>query len=391
KKLLEAKFLRSQRMESLGSLAGGIAHDLNNALAPILMSVEMLKQVSKDPNPNTARMLDAIYSSAKRGAGMVKQILTFARGAEGVQGVVQPKHLIQEMINLTRHSFPQGIQLHTDVALDTWTLLGNPTQLHQILLNLCVNARDAMPKGGTLTLGAGNVRLKTTDAGLSPDAKPGPYVVLTVKDTGMGMTPAVREHLFEAFFTTKAPDKGTGLGLSTVRNIAKNHGGFLTVESEVGMGTTFKVYLPAQETTAATVAAVEQLALPMGRGELILVVDDEAAIRSIATQTLEAYGYRVVTAKDGAEAVGLCAQNLAGLHLLITDMDMPIMDGPAAIRAVRVLAPRVKVVAVSGSGSLAGSPLLKELNVQTFLHKPFSADDLVRTVHEALHGAPTEP
>ncbi len=305
KKKLAAEFLRSQRMEGIGALAGGIAHDLNNALAPILMSVEILKLTNTDPEK--CRILDTIYDCARRGANMVKQILTFARGTEGERGVVQPRHLVQEMIDMTRHTFPKAIQIRTAVAPNIWTLLGNPTQLHQILLNLCVNARDAMPAGGTLTLAAENVLLDATGAEVSPDAKPGPYVALTVKDTGTGMTPEVRARLFEAFFTTKAPGKGTGLGLTTVHNIAKEHGGFLTVDSEVGRGSTFKVFLPAQPDAVAAAAPTERPALPMGNGELILVVDDEAVIRSIAQQTLEAYGYRVVTAEDGAQAVGVCA------------------------------------------------------------------------------------
>lgn len=212
-------------------------------------------------------------------------------------------------------------------------------------------------------------------------------MVLTVTDTGTGMTPEVRARIFEAFFTTKEPGKGTGLGLSTVHGIAKEHGGFLIVDSKVGRGTTFKVYLPAQPEAAATVAAAERRALPTGKGELILVVDDEAAIRSIAKQTLEAFGYRVVTANDGAQAVGVCAQNLAGLQLLITDLEMPIMDGKATIRAIRTILPRLPVIVASGSGSLSDAPLQKELDVQAFLRKPFSADDLVRTVNESLQGA----
>ncbi len=382
KKRLEAQFLRSQRMESIGSLAGGIAHDLNNALAPIVMSTEILRMTIADPE--AGRILDTISDCAERGAGMVKQILTFARGSEGERGSVQPKHLVKEMIEIARHTFPKGISIRTEVDGETWPLLGNPTQLHQILLNLCVNARDAMPNGGTLTMAAGNVRLKATDAVLPPDAKPGPYVLLTVKDTGTGMTPEVRARIFDAFFTTKEPGKGTGLGLSTVQSIVKEHSGFLAVESEVGRGTMFKVYLPAQESASAT-EETELPALPMGNGELVLVVDDEAAIRGIAAETLEAFGYRAVTAGDGAQAVGVCAQNLAELQVVFTDMAMPIMDGPAAIRAIRVLSPKLKIIATSGADEMFDSPLLKELEVQAFLHKPYGADALVRAVHDVLH------
>ncbi len=383
RKQLEAQFLRAQRMEAIGSLAGGIAHDLNNALAPIVMASEFLKMTCKDAD--VGRVLDTIYESALRGAGMVKQILTFARGSEGERGLVQPKHLVKEMLDIAQHTFPKSIQIRTNVAIETWTLLGNPTQLHQILLNLCVNARDAMPTGGTLRLTTGNVHLDTAGAGLSPDARPGPYVLLTVTDTGTGMPPEVRARIFDAFFTTKAPDKGTGLGLSTVQNIVKDHGGFLTVDSTVGKGTTFSVYLPALPDAVAFDAA-KRPALPMGQGELILVVDDEAAIRSIAQQTLQAFGYRVLTASDGAQALGVCAQNLTELRLLLTDMAMPIMDGKATIRAIRSVLPRVPVVIASGSDSLSEATKLKGLDVQAFLHKPYSADDLIRTVHEVLQG-----
>ena len=252
KKQIEAQFLRSQRMESIGGLAGGIAHDLNNALTPILMASQFLKLTCTDPQ--TARVLDTIHESARRGAGMVKQILTFARGSEGENVHIQPKHLVGEMVEIARNTFSKAIQIRTQVSPDTWPLTGNPTRLHQILLNLCVNARDAMPDGGTLTLTAGNIQLDEAGVAISPEAKPGRYVVLTVADTGTGMPPEVRERIFEPFFTTKAPDRGTGLGLSTVNGIVKSHDGFLTVDSEVGRGTTFSVYLPVPDASVAPVA-----------------------------------------------------------------------------------------------------------------------------------------
>ena len=384
KKQIEAQFLRSQRMEGIGGLAGGIAHDLNNALTPILMASEFLKMSCTDPQ--VGHVLDAILESAQRGAGMVKQILTFARGSEGESVLIQPKHLVREMVEIARNTFTKAIHIRAEVAPDLWTLTGNPTQLHQILLNLCVNARDAMPAGGTLTLTASNVHLDDAGAGMSPEAKPGPYVLLTVTDTGTGMTPEVREHIFDPFFTTKAPDKGTGLGLSTVRGIVQSHEGFLTLDSTVGLGTTFKVYLPVKDSSATLVAEAPPPPLPTGNGELILVVDDEAAIRSLATHTLEAFGYQVVTANDGAHAVAICAQHLQDLQLMITDLDMPNMDGQSAIRANRTLLPRLKTIIVSGADLVFNPAVQKELGVQALLRKPFSTDRLVRTVHEVLQG-----
>ncbi len=384
-KRLEAQFLRSQRMDSIGALAGGIAHDLNNALAPIAMASEFLRMTNRDPEKD--RLLASIQDSAKRGAGMVRQILTFARGAEAERGVVQVKPLVREMADLAGHTFAKAIEIRTAVASDIWPLVGHPTQLHQILLNLCVNARDAMPRGGTLTLAAGNVRLRLDDActRISPEAKPGPYVVLTVTDTGTGMLPEVRARIFDPFFTTKAPDRGTGLGLSTVNNIVKDHGGFICVRSEPGKGTQFDVYLPAQEAAIAP-GEITRIAPPMGKGELILVVDDEASIRGIATQTLETFGYTVLGAGDGAQAVALTVRHLSRLQLMITDMDMPIMDGTATIRGVRTVAPHMKIILASGS--LAGNSRMDptSLAVQAMLDKPYKADDLLRTVHVVLNG-----
>ena len=383
KKELEAQFLRSQRMESVGALAGGIAHDLNNALAPILMAGEFLKLTVKDKAAGP--LLDIIQESAQRGAGMVKQILTFARGTEGQHGLVQPRHLIEDMVEIARHTFPKGIEIRTDIAADIGTLRGNPTQLHQILLNLCVNARDAMSEGGTLTLAASNVRVDA-DSGLLPAGNaPGPHLLLAVTDTGAGMPPEVRARLFEAFFTTKPPGKGTGLGLSTVHNLVKEHGGFLTVDSTVGRGTTFKIYLPAETAPGAAEAAPAPPSLPLGNGDLVLVVDDEASVLRIAEQTLLAFGYRVVLANDGTQAIGVAAQNRDTLKLLLTDMAMPFMDGRATTRAIRHLLPRLPVIVASGSDEFTDAKRRKELNIQAFLAKPYSAETLLRTVHEVLH------
>jgi PAS domain S-box-containing protein len=383
RKQLEAKFLRSQRAEAIGALANGIAHDLNNALAPILMATDLLQSECADTRHR--HLLDMIRSGAQRGADMVRQVLTFARGADSDRGTVQVKHLLREMVDISGQTFPKTIQIETEIANDIWPLNGNPTQLHQVLLNLCVNARDAMPHGGTLTLSGENVLIDETNLRVSPEAKVGPYVVLTATDTGSGMSPEVRVRIFDPFFTTKSADKGTGLGLSTVHSIVKAHGGFITVTSTVGIGSEFKVWLPADPTASISPVKGSRASPPLGHGEMILVVDDEAAILNIASQTLQMCGYEVITAADGSQAVALCAQHQKKLRLMLTDMAMPIMDGPAAIRVVRAIAPHVRIITASGMDTQSGSIAAEQPGAYACLHKPYSADELLQKVHEVLN------
>ena len=274
------------------------------------------------------------------------------------------------------------------MSADLWALVADPTQLHQVLLNLCVNARDAMPHGGVLTIGAENLRVDEAYAKMvSPPVKVGPYTVFTILDTGIGMTPEVCARIFDPFFTTKTADKGTGLGLATVRTIASSHGGFITVRSTPGVGTEFKVHLPAEVgiVAAPSTANAASPQRTMGNGELILVTDDEAAIRSIANQTLETFGYRVLTASDGAHAIALSALHRDKLRLMITDMGMPVMDGMAAIRAVRSIAPHIRIITTSGmDGSEGGNPE-GQMSIHAHLNKPFSADELLQAVHDVLY------
>lgn len=383
RKRMETQFLRNQRMESIGTLAGGIAHDLNNALAPILMSSQLLR--FKFSDPEILRILDVVEASAQRGAGMVKQVLTFARGIEGKHGSVQVKHLVRDLLAMMNQTFPKAILLRDRVARDLWPITGDATQLHQVLLNLCINARDAMPNGGTLTLAAANVCLDDAFTRLYPEARPGPYVVLSVEDSGIGMPPQVRERVFEPFFTTKEQGKGTGLGLPTVRSIVKNHNGFLTFDTVEKKGTQFRVYLPAGAVESALTEGAHPV-LPVGNGEWILVVDDEAMVRDIASQMLQSFGYHVLTAANGAEAVATCAKHAGKIRVMVTDLAMPIMDGAAAIEAVRTIDPNVRAIVASGS-TLESVARHGEasLSVRAIIEKPYTPEKLLTTIHAVLH------
>jgi PAS domain S-box-containing protein len=383
KKKIEAQFMRAQRMESIGTLAGGVAHDLNNILAPIMMSIDILKTLSDQPQAMT--ILETIEVSAKRGADIVRQVLSFARGLEGQRIEVQPKHLLKDLENIIKDTFPKDIRLQFSIPNNIWTILGDPTQVHQILLNLCVNARDAMPNGGDLTIGVENCVLDEQYAAMNIQAKPGRYVTISVTDSGTGMPSELLDKIFEPFFTTKALNKGTGLGLSTVMAIVKSHDGIVNVYSEPGKGTTFKVYLPALETSLeARKEQTEVASLPRGNGETILVIDDEASILTITSQTLQAFGYRVVTAMDGADALSVYVQHRNEIAVVLTDMMMPILDGPATIHALIRINPAVKIVAASGLNTNGGVAKASGAGIKHFLTKPYTAGTLLKTMRAIL-------
>jgi len=387
RKSLEQQFLRAQRLEGIGLLAGGIAHDLNNVLAPILMGADLLKLQMADER--YVQQLDSIVQSAKRGADIVKQVLTFARGIEGERVLLHPKHILKEMARLARETFPPNIALSADIPNDLWPVLGDATQLHQVLLNLSVNARDALAEGGELTYSAANLEVDEPLAQANPGAKPGPHVVLRVKDSGCGIPPEVLDRVFEPFFTTKELGKGTGLGLSTVIGIVRSHGGFITVQSELGRGTTFEVWLPASPAAAGQLPVARPEPMPGGHGELVLVVDDEAGILQITRRMLESHGYRVLTADDGTTALTEMSRHASAVALVITDVLMPFMDGVQLIRALRKLSPGLKVIASSGALGLPGqkdrTDEVLALGVKHILHKPYSVETLLRSVHEELH------
>ncbi len=384
KRQLEAESLRMQRMEAVGALAGGMAHDLNNALAPILMGTQLLRRDSKDENAK--RVLSLMESSTRRGADMVRQVLLFARGRQDEFERLEVRALVKEMEKLARDTFPQNIQVSAQVAADLWPVRGNATQLHQVLLNLCINARDAMPDGGALSLAADNVELNADEARTIPEARAGSFVVLMVSDTGAGIPPDVLPRIFEAFFTTKAEGKGTGLGLSTSSRIVKGHDGFLRVESQPGAGTSFEIYLPRFAEAEAGPAIADASAPPRGHGELILVADDDEAVRELLRRSLEDHGYRVMLAANGAEAVSAFKRQQDEIALFVSDRAMPVLDGLQATSAIRALRPDLPVLLLSADGD--GSEILGDGSRRgpQYLSKPIELDALLRAVNDALAG-----
>src|SRR5687767_5414651 len=382
KKRMEAQFLRAQRMESIGTLAGGIAHDLNNVLSPILMAIDMLQLKATDET--SKKWLEVLRTNAERGGNMVRQVLSFARGVEGERVALQPKHLIKEIVKILRETLPKSIEINFQIPDDLWIISADATQMHQVLMNLCVNARDAMPEGGSISITAENAVVDENYARMHLEAKPGRFVLITVSDTGPGIAPEIQSRIFEPFFTTKEMTKGTGLGLSTAVTIVKSHGGFINVYSELHKGSAFTVYLPALDKPGAAESASMQLDMPLGNGELILVVDDEESIREITRGTLEAFGYKVLTASDGTEALALYADKKNEIAVVLTDMVMPFMDGPATIRALQRMNRSVRIIAASGlgAGQRAGEGALEGVSV--FLNKPYTAEKLLKTLAQVL-------
>ena len=382
KKKIEAQFMRAQRMEGIGTLAGGIAHDLNNILTPIMMSIEVLKSAATDPRSRS--ILETIEMSSKRGADIVRQVLSFARGVEGERVEIQPKHLLKDIQTILRTTFPKNIRMELSLPEECWTVLGDATQLHQVILNLCVNARDAMPDGGNLTITLENIVIDKHYAAAEVPCKLGRYIIINVVDSGLGIPAAILDKIFDPFFTTKEVGKGTGLGLSTVMAIVKSHEGFINVYSEPRRGTTFKVYLPAMEISCeAQKQKSGKLCASRGNGELILVIDDELSILNITSQTLEAFGYRVMTATDGVDALAAYLENKKAISLVLTDMAMPLMDGAAVIRALLKLNPAVKIIAASGLEATGGAKAI-DIGVKSFLTKPYTAETLLKTVAAIL-------
>lgn len=367
-------------------LASGIAHDLNNILSPIILAAPILREHAT--NPDDVRIIASLEKSAERGVDLVRQILSFAHGAASAPQLVDLKHLLQETVVVAAETFPKNIRIVDSFPGNLWPIMADPTQIHQVLLNLCVNARDAMPAGGTLYLTAENALLDEVTARKVDGGRPGAWIVLHVEDSGTGIPHDALAHIWEPFFTTKEAGKGTGLGLSTVRSIVDNHSGFVSLKTIEGRGTTFRVYLPAAEVAAnGSGSPVVQPKYERSTGELILVVDDDTQIRDMTAAMLSRYGYRVLTACDGSEAVSLFTARSGEVKLVITDLVMPNLDGVALAGIVQRLNPGVKILAISGLSSAGRNGKIENFG-GTILFKPFKVQALLEAVSSLLHPVP---
>ena len=387
RKRAEEQLLRAQRVESIGTLATGIAHDLNNVLGPIIMSLAVLKK--RFPDPGSADLIDTLAASAHTGADMLKQVLAFAKGVEGRRVAVQVRFVIEAIAKLGRDTFPKDILWRTNLPCDLWTVHADPTHLHQVLLNLAVNARDAMGGGGILTISAMNVAYDPECAARGGDTLVGPCVLIEVADTGSGIAPELMERIFDPFFTTKEIGMGTGLGLSTSMTIVKSLGGRMCVSSEQGSGTKFQVWLPVSATSVTEDHPTPEVQVPPVRGERILVADDDGNMREVAEMVLGEFGYQVLLARDGEEAIAILAQN-ADLSAALIDVNMPGMGGAATVRAIRKIAPALPVILSSGLRNARELIQGGELDAHHFLPKPYSGEALLAAIQGVVAPARSE-
>ncbi|HUB32262.1 MAG TPA: response regulator, partial [Bryobacteraceae bacterium] len=380
---LEQQFRQAQKMEAVGRLAGGVAHDFNNLLTVITGYAELLLG-GRDLAPGQRTALEEIQRAAERGGALTHQLLAFSRGQPFTPRTVQLNSVIVHMQKMLSRLIGEDIELITVAGAEPGTIRADPGQLEQVIMNVAVNARDAMPGGGKLILETSNAEVDQTYVGPNVDLKPGSYVVLAVSDTGMGIDRETMIHLFEPFFTTKAPGKGTGLGLATAYGIVKQSGGAISVYSEPGRGTTVKIYLPAADAKSAVVAAEQAPAAMLRGSETILVLEDEARVRKLVCEVLAGRGYQVLEAVRGVEAIRMAAEHHGRIDLLLTDVVMPEMSGPQVLEQIRARHPSLKVLFMSGYTDEAmvhhgildsGAP---------FLQKPFLPETLARKVREVL-------
>ena len=385
RKILEEQLRQSQKMEAIGQLAGGIAHDFNNLLTAIngFSDLSLRRLEGADPLRGN---IEEVKKAGERAASLTRQLLAFSR-----KQVLQPKvfglnSVISEVEKMLKRLIGEDIELRTVLDQETGSVKADPGQIEQVIINLAVNARDAMPSGGRLTIETTNVYIHEGDADMRIAVDPGQYVMLAISDTGMGMDDQVQSHIFEPFFTSKEAGKGTGLGLSTVYGIVKQSEGNVQVYSKVGKGTTFKVYLPRVDETAQVYKRTPEVEENLQGKEIILLAEDEDVVRKLARQVLEMFGYQVLEAPNGGAALLICERHEAPIHLLITDVVMPEMSGPELTDRLTQLRPDLKVLYMSGytDNAVIHKGVLDEGT--NFIQKPFTPAALARTVREVLNG-----
>ncbi|MFZ5798923.1 MAG: ATP-binding protein [Thermodesulfobacteriota bacterium] len=384
---LLSQLIASQKMEAVGILAGGIAHDFNNILTVILGYSQILALMSQEADPRR-EMINGIHDAAERAAGLTQQLLAFSRRQTMEIGVVNPNDIVSDISRMLTRLIGEDVRMDIAMAENIGNIRADTGQIQQVIMNLVINARDAMPDGGNLTIETGQIELDEKYAASRPGVHPGLYAMITVTDTGIGMTPEVREEIFEPFFTTKKRGEGTGLGLSTVYGIVKQHDGHIYVYSEPGRGTTFKIYLPITDGTADELGAPEHRSMPPGN-ETILLVDDDASIRRLLRDTLEPLGYDLIEATDGEHALALLEQVEKEIHLVLTDLIMPGMNGRELLDAVKTLRPEIKSILMSG---YTDNILLRHQVFRpgvVFLNKPLLPIALANKIRDVLDG--TEP
>ena len=382
-KELEEQLRQSQKMEAVGRLAGGVAHDFNNLLTAILGYSEIVL-AALDPDDPRRNDVAEIEKAGRRAAALTDQLLAFSRRQVRQPKVLALNTVISDLEKMLRRLIGEDIDLKTHLRPELWNVKADPGQIEQIIMNLVVNARDAMPKGGRLTIETANAELDAAYGSLHVSTRPGPYVMLAVSDTGVGMDRSIQARIFEPFFTTKEPGKGSGLGLSTVYGIVKQNGGNIWVYSEPGKGATFKIYLPRTAEVAEREESRPVRAEASQGSETVLVVEDEIVVRSLARQILEMNGYGVLEATDAGEALSLCERHTGPIHLLLTDVVLPRDSGRELARQLTPKRPETKVLFMSGytDDAIVHHGVLDD--DAPFLQKPFTADGLARKVHEVL-------
>ena len=383
RQLLEQQLIQAQKLESLGTLASGIAHDFNNILGIIIGHATLIQRLQLEPE-RMADSITTITTAAQRGAALVRQLLTFARKSDVILQRISINDLIKELVSLTKETFPKTVTVSTKLADKLPTILADSTQIHQVFLNLCVNARDAMPNGGSLSF---STRLISGEVLLEkfPKAQAKEYVLIEVTDTGAGMDEATRSRIFEPFFTTKDPGKGTGLGLAVAFGIIHIHQGFIDVTSEPGHGTTFSIYFPVNlEELEPFEIKKEMLDDTDGGTETILLVEDEEMLRSLAKMILKGKGYNVVTASDGEEAVRTFMLRQNDVDLVLSDMGLPKLNGYDVLKQIKHIKPSVKFVIASGYIDSAEKSEILKSGARDFIQKPYVPNEMLRKIRQVL-------